>query len=401
MGALLVALAGIAVTFFLAMASAGRYFDQAALAQTQLASVSQIEALALGGGGTGEMQALLSDYRVSIAREDALTGTGARELAEARELGRLAAVHDDAGLRALVVHIATRERGETREIAAAMQGLRKRMSILAGVLIVGSAALAMAAGWALWSANRRLEDQVVARTAALADSNARLIEVDRSRRVFLAKVSHELGTPVTVIRGEAEVALADPAPTVAALSEALGQIDVHADLLSRRVADLLGLARAEDGRIAVDRVAIDLATIVGDAARQIGPHARSAEVIVRVAASEALPVLGDAKWLTQALVAILDNGVKFSPAHGVLTLAAERDGGEAVIAVSDTGPGVMAGDLPRLFDAYYQSDAGRLRGGTGLGLALARWVVDQHGGTIAAASGVTPGCTITMRLPLS
>lgn len=400
MGALLIALTGIAVTFFLAMATSARYFESAALAQMQLASVSQIEAQAFGGDDPARLRALLSDYRGSIAREDALTGTGASELAEADRLAALAAGRDDAGLRALVVRIASRERGEAREIAAAMRALRLRMSILATVLILGSAALAVAAGWALWAANRRLEDQVSLRTADLARSTARLIEVDRSRRVFLAKVSHELGTPVTVIRGEADVALTDPSPTVQTLGEALRQIVVHADLLGRRVSDLLGLARAEDGRIAIERGTIDLATILTDAARQIAPHARSADVVIRVDGPATLPIHGDARWLTQALVAILDNGVKFSPAHGVLALAAVRQGDEAIVTVTDTGPGVMAGDLPRLFDAYYQADAGRLRGGTGLGLALARWVVDQHGGSIGAASGDAPGCTIAMRLPI-
>jgi signal transduction histidine kinase len=108
--------------------------------------------------------------------------------------------------------------------------------------------------------------------------------------------------------------------------------------------------------------------------------------------------LGDARWLQQALVAVLDNAIKFSPAGGTVSLRVTMDGG-AAIAIRDEGSGIAAAELPRIFDAYYQTEAGRERGGTGLGLALARWVIERHGGSIRAENEPKGGCVMTIILP--
>ncbi|MDO7843917.1 sensor histidine kinase [Sphingomonas immobilis] len=365
--------------------------------------ISQME----GARDRATRDALLVAYRDAIERESALikgarSAGQVREMAEVDDLARLArGPGNREPLRALVTRIAARERGEAEAVATEMHQLRERTIILAVTLSAGAALLSLAGGWALLAANRTLERDVAARTGELAEANARLVEIDRSRRLFFAKTGHELRTPITALRGEAEVALGDPAPTIATLTEAITHIGVQAGLLGRRVEDLLTLARADEGKIALQRAPIDLSAVVMEAIDQAAPHARSNAVALAVDSEGArIPLLGDAKWLVQALVAILDNGIKFAPANSTLRLAVAHAAGDASIAISDTGPGVLPVELPRVFDAYYQTAEGVSRGGSGLGLALARWVVDQHGGSIVARND-DPGCTILLHLPVA
>ena len=110
--------------------------------------------------------------------------------------------------------------------------------------------------------------------------------------------------------------------------------------------------------------------------------------------------MADARWLGQALLAVVDNGLKFSDPGGRLGLSLAMAGGRAILAVADDGPGIVPAELPRIFDAYYQAEAGRGRGGTGLGLALARWVAEQHGGWIRAENRPDGGCRVVLGLEL-
>ena len=114
-----------------------------------------------------------------------------------------------------------------------------------------------------------------------------------------------------------------------------------------------------------------------------------------------MPIVGDPDRLRQALVAIIDNGIKFSPPEGMIRLDMRSDGDRARIAISDDGPGVAEADLARIFDPYFQADVGRSRGGTGLGLALARWIADRHGGHLDAANHrMREGLCVSLTLPV-
>ncbi|OJU14033.1 MAG: hypothetical protein BGN86_01840 [Caulobacterales bacterium 68-7] len=205
-----------------------------------------------------------------------------------------------------------------------------------------------------------------------------------------------------MVRGEAEVALRDPKADKARLRDALEHVVANGAFLQRRLDDLLALARSEDGRLTIRRERVDLAVLGRDVAALAESYVRSNDVTLEVALAEGvgLEVIGDGSWLQQALLALLDNAAKFGAGAGVRLVLA-RDGDTAVFTVADRGPGVAAADLPHLFDSYYQTDRGRERGGAGLGLSVARWVAEQHGGAIAARSPDGEGLTIEIRLPIA
>lgn len=249
---------------------------------------------------------------------------------------------------------------------------------------------------------RAVEDQVSRRTAELERANDALRNVDRQRRLFLSTVSHELRTPATVIRCEAEVALRVD-EDVAGLRRALHHILDSNVFLQRRLDDLQTLALAEDGALSIAADRVDLAEVVRAVEQSAGAFARSSGVHLDVApVPDAVTVTGDADRLRQALVAILDNSVKFSPPGGRVWLRLDVDGGEGRIRIGDEGPGVADEALERIFDPYHRGQAARSAGGTGIGLSLARWIAHAHRGRIAAHRNATgEGLCVSLTLPVT
>jgi signal transduction histidine kinase len=178
-------------------------------------------------------------------------------------------------------------------------------------------------GWLLWRSNRTLGALVEARTARIA-------AVDASRRLFFAKASHELRTPVAGLRSAAEVALEAAGDDTTMLREALHQAVAGATFLSHRIDELLGLAGADEGQLVLAQARFDLAQCVGEALAEAKAYARSVEVELALVlpddAASGLPMTGDARWLRQALLAVIENGLKFAPMHSVLVVAVERIG---------------------------------------------------------------------------
>lgn len=252
---------------------------------------------------------------------------------------------------------------------------------------------------ALAQANGILEAQVAERTSALAQQNERLATIDATRRLFFSQVGHELRTPITVIRGEAEVVLRDPAASADRLRESLDHIVTMGAFLGRRIDDLLAVARAEDGRLTIARRPLDLVALVVAVERIAAPYARSAEVSLTVQTpDQPLPFDGDASWVQQALLALIDNAVRHAArGGGRIRLLVEQAADATIVTVADNGPGVPAELLPRLFAAWYQADG--TSGGSGLGMAVAHWVAQAHGGTIEACNAATGGLVVTMRFP--
>jgi heavy metal sensor kinase len=245
--------------------------------------------------------------------------------------------------------------------------------------------------------------------------NGMLERLDRAvqaLRSFTADASHELRTPLTAIRGTAEVALARPR-TEAELRETLEAVLDETGAMLRMVEDLLTLARGEEGS-APRAEPVDLTAILNDA-QEVGlALASSRAVEVRLEAPEGLTVTGAAGPLRRLFLNLVSNAVKFTDRGGVTVtarvvrgMAGEVEGAEGAarpewveVAVADTGVGIAPDALPRVFDRFYRADAAReTSGGAGLGLAIAKLIVEQHGGTITAQSIPGRGSTFIVRLP--
>jgi signal transduction histidine kinase len=227
-----------------------------------------------------------------------------------------------------------------------------------------------------------------------------LEEAYRAQQRFVADASHELRAPLTAIQGNLELlsqhADMPPAEREAALVEAQRE----AGRLTRLVADLLALARADAGMTIALRP-VELDTIILDALHSARPLSRGQKLIL--ATFEPVQVLGNEDRLKQLLLILLDNAFKYSPPDGRVTVDLRRNGTTVEVKIQDTGEGIPRDALPRLFERFYRADPARSRdpGGTGLGLPIAKWIVDQHGGSIALFSQPGQGTAVSITLPVA
>jgi two-component system, OmpR family, phosphate regulon sensor histidine kinase PhoR len=220
-----------------------------------------------------------------------------------------------------------------------------------------------------------------------------------TRRDFVANASHELRTPVAAIRGAAETLLAgalDHPETARGFVEIVHR---QAERLSRLTQDLLDLSRLESRQWRFEVAPVDLTQLGRQVAELHGPSARKKGLELRVAVPEGITVMADGRALEQVVVNLVDNAIKYTPS-GSVELSAVARGEEAVLTVTDTGPGIEAHHLARLFERFYRVDPGRAReaGGTGLGLAIAKHLVQGMRGEIDVESGAGGTC-FTVRLP--
>lgn len=212
---------------------------------------------------------------------------------------------------------------------------------------------------------------------------------------FVADASHELRTPLTIIRGNVEymqkAGVLD--------QEALADVASEAARMSQLVDELLTAARADAGQ-EPELKPVALGPLVREACRKAEalPH----EAALRIDLPEALDritLMGHAEWLRRAVLILIDNAFKYTPA-GSVTVRAGRQGDGVVLQVADTGIGIPAEDLPHVFERFYRADRARTRGGTGLGLSIAQWVAGMHGGSLTVESAVGKGSTFSLWLPL-
>ena len=249
---------------------------------------------------------------------------------------------------------------------------------------------------------RDLESQVQGRTGELQSANERLRHLDQSRVQFLADISHELRTPLTILRGEAEVSLRGAARSEAEYREALEQIVAQAARMSALVDDLLFLARSEAGTIRFETRPVVLQEVLADAMAAGQALTGSNRIALEKDWGEApIRVQADPERLRQALVILVDNAIKYSDNADTVRVQARDDAGMAVVSVIDHGPGIPGKDLPYVFERFYRGEGGRggERGGSGLGLSIAKWIVDMHGGRIALSSSGRE-TRVTIDLPL-
>jgi len=228
----------------------------------------------------------------------------------------------------------------------------------------------------------------------------RLRRLETVRRDFISNLSHELRTPLASLKALTETlqegALDDPP----AARRFLDQMQTEVDALTQMVAELLELSRIESGQVALDLRPVAAYDLLSSAAGRMRLQAERAKLNLRVDCSKDLPkVRADLPRLEQVLVNLIHNAVKFTRPGGDVVLFAEPDGGAVRFAIRDTGVGIPADDLSRIFERFYKSDRSRSGGGTGLGLSIARHIVEAHGGKIWAESREGQGSTFYFSIP--
>jgi signal transduction histidine kinase len=220
-------------------------------------------------------------------------------------------------------------------------------------------------------------------------------------RRFMADAAHELRSPVAVLRSRADVALQRPREPAAYVT-ALTAVGVEAERMGRIVDNLLTLARADAGDWPVTRSRVYLDDVAIDAVDSARILAERQGVELAVTEFEEAPVDADPALVRQMIVIVLDNAIKFTPLGGRVSLRVGVDEGRATVLVEDTGVGIPADELPRIFDRFYRGGQARTRGeGAGLGLSIARWIADVHGATINVQSTVGKGTRTAIRFALA
>jgi signal transduction histidine kinase len=238
------------------------------------------------------------------------------------------------------------------------------------------------------TAQDKLRLQMDQLEARVAERTRELEAASRAKDDFLASLSHELRTPVNVIRGFARM-LRDGSLDAESRERAIEAIDRNAARQTRLVADLLDVARINAGRFAIRRTHMDLRTAVvaaREAAQGFG-ESRQIEMALRLPEAPAW-IWGDATCLQQAFNKLLSNAIKFSPAGSRVEVELVAEGSDWRVSVCDRGSGIAPEFMPHLFERFRQADSGTsIHGGLGLGLSIVQHIIEGHGGTVSAYSG--------------
>ena len=222
------------------------------------------------------------------------------------------------------------------------------------------------------------------------------------QRAFVADASHELRTPLSLIRANAELLQRHPSKTVRANMPALNDIIRETDGLGTLVSQMLTLAKADAGATPFAFTEVALHDLVEDVGKQVKVLTDKKGLQLDVRVDGPVRVRGDEMRLRELLLILLDNAIKFTDAAGTVGLTLEADGGKAVVRVRDSGSGIPPEALPHVFDRFYRVDKARSQaeGGAGLGLVVAKWIVEGHRGSIRVDSYPGRGTTFTVELPI-
>lgn len=279
--------------------------------------------------------------------------------------------------------------------------LMRRFNLMAGSLAAREDVLK--------TAQRDLQETVDRQTADLRQANAKLENIDTNRRRFFSDISHELRTPLTVVQGEAEYNLnAKARPGAADMRQSFETILGRVQELRRRVDDMLRVARSESGRLDLSSRRIDLNEVVSDAVGdETGPAKRRGVELKLGPVSEELSILGDYDWLRQVLGGLIVNAVKNSPEKTAIRISVSQQHQNAVVAVEDQGYGIDPDAVPYVFERFARAGADQNRqtetesDGFGIGLNLAKWVIEEHSGSISLGNNADgPGVTVHVTLPI-
>jgi two-component system, OmpR family, sensor histidine kinase BaeS len=310
------------------------------------------------------------------------TGAGLNAADRVLQAALLRAIAGAAGLAALL---------------ALLTGLAVARRITRPVTRLIAATRAMAAGdRAARVGEIRTVEELRELAAAFDQMAGTLDRQEQIRRNLVADVAHELRTPIAILQAGHEALLDGVAePTPAELSSLRDEVL----RLARMVGDLQTLAAADAAALNLTRRPCDLADLAAAAADSLGRRFEAAGLTLdrQLAAS---PVLADPHWLHQVITNLLTNALKFTPAGGHVTISTGPSGADAVLRVTDTGPGIPAGDLPRIFDRFWRGQQAAQVSGSGIGLAVAAELAEAHGGRLTARSaGPGQGTEMTLTLP--
>ena len=338
----------------------------------------------------------------------------------------------DAGSTQVRMMVRPVQLGSLSLVLGAAHGLRGRERVLhelAIALVAGIPVLlivAIAGGWLLARQNLHPVAVMAERAATIGAANlherlpvknprdelgrlatvfndllARLDQAFDQQRQFMADASHELRTPVAIMSGESELALSRDERPAAELRTALVNIRHEARRLKRIVDDLFLLARANAGEQLLAAEPLYLGDLARECLMTVRSLAGAKNIALHYDGGDELPFVGDAALLRRMLMNLLDNAIKYTPAGGTVELRATSEDGTYTLDVTDTGPGIPAEAQARLFDRFYRARVERAKGdgGAGLGLAIARWIAESHGGTITLVRSDATGSSFRVVLP--
>lgn len=252
---------------------------------------------------------------------------------------------------------------------------------------------------ALRDANDRLEQRVQERTAALASTMRQLEKAHLAQKRFVADASHDLRTPLTVVRAELDLLLAQN-PHERGTRESLMRAVAELRRLDHLASDLLALATIDSQGSDTQRAPVRLDEVLLESISNLTPIARDKQIAWNIDIDDAVEISCNRPALQRALGNVLENALKYSPRDAAVGVRFSRDGDLARIVVVDSGIGIAQEDLPRIYDRFYRSDAARSTPGTGLGLPIVKSVVEAHGGSVTVDSTQGKGTTVTIELPI-
>jgi two-component system phosphate regulon sensor histidine kinase PhoR len=247
-----------------------------------------------------------------------------------------------------------------------------------------------------------LPDRQTGGSLVLVQDLTRVRRLETVRRDFISNVSHELRTPLASLKALTETlrdgALEDPK----AAQRFLGRIEIEVDALTQMTTELLELSRIESGQVPLELKAVPAAALLHSAAERMRAQVERAGLVLRLdTAQDMTEVKADPPRLEQVLVNLIHNAVKFTGPGGEVVLSAQTESDFVRFSVRDTGVGIPADDLERIFERFYKADRARSSGGTGLGLSISRHLVEAHGGRIWAESTEGQGSTFYFTIPVS
>ena len=228
-----------------------------------------------------------------------------------------------------------------------------------------------------------------------------LRSLQTTRRELIGNISHELRTPLAGIKAMVETLHDGAIDDKEAAGDFLARIDSEVDRLTQLVAELTELSRIETGKTELKKEAVNLNQLIDEAIAQLSPQAKRQKLsIARESAADLPSVPADKDRVQQVIANLVHNAIKFTPAGGRITITSRALEGSVVINVVDTGIGISKEDLPRVFERFYKGDKARTGEGTGMGLAIAKHVIEAHGGNIWVQSEEGKGATFSFSLPL-